>query len=580
MDTSALPPRWFHGKIRLLFILIAVLVVSQCLAFPLWTTFSLFHSHRPSPAPPVEFAFPAIRKGDMSGPTIISPLPKVIYASSSNAFGKEAAISYELVSDGDRDSRKGFIFEKREVLDKSFKVEDVEYVNSNFTQKGPKHAQGLIGQTGPVDDNISYVFYAPEAHSKIVFGNIQGKVDSKQVISKGTPSEVIKYMKAGLSSSDMLLTVSSNRSGMQSVVEMEHENEKTELLESTLPVLRNKSMMGILSTRNKLIQPASITQMNSLLLQTYNSSSYMRPRWSSQRDRELLSAKVDIANAPVIANPSGLYAPVFRNVSEFIRSYELMERKLKVYIYKEGEKPIFHQPKMRGLYASEGWFMKLMEANKNFIVRDPRKAHLFYLPFSTQMLRINLSGQNFQIKKMEQYVERYLELIAKKYRFWNRTEGADHFFVACHDWASRITRRPMQNCIRSLCNANIVQGFKIGKDTSLPVTYIHSTMDPIRGIGEKPPLERPILAFFAGGLHGYLREILLKHWQNKVTDMKIFGPMPRDLEVTEEKYQALQLGVKKVQRHFQWHRSPAKYDLFHMILHSVWFNRVSQIRPR
>lgn len=111
-----------------------------------------------------------------------------------------------------------------------------------------------------------------------------------------------------------------------------------------------------------------------------------------------------------------------------------MERKLKVYIYKEGEKPIFHQPKMRGLYASEGWFMKLMEANKNFIVRDPRKAHLFYLPFSTQMLRINLSGQNSQIKKMEQYVERYVELIAKKYRFWNRTKGADHFFVACHDW--------------------------------------------------------------------------------------------------------------------------------------------------
>jgi hypothetical protein len=40
-----------------------------------------------------------------------------------------------------------------------------------------------------------------------------------------------------------------------------------------------------------------------------------------------------------------------------------MERKLKVYIYREGEKPIFHQPKMRGLYASEGWFMKLMEGN-------------------------------------------------------------------------------------------------------------------------------------------------------------------------------------------------------------------------
>lgn len=272
------------------------------------------------------------------------------------------------------------------------------------------------------------------------------------------------------------------------------------------------------------------------------------------------------------------------------------------------------------------------------------------------MLRTNLSGQNFQIRRMEQYLERYVELIAKKYRFWNRTEGADHFFVACHDWASRITRRLMQNCIRSLCNANIAQGFKIGKDTTLPVTYVHSMMDPVRGIGEKPPSERPILAFFAGGLHGYLREILLKHWQNKIPDMKILGPMPRDLEgkrtyreymksskycicargyevhtpriveaimfecvpvivsgnyvppffevlkweefalfveekdiphlrnillsVTEEKYQKLQLGVKKVQKHFQWHKSPVKYDLFHMILHSVWYTRVSQISPK
>lgn len=111
-----------------------------------------------------------------------------------------------------------------------------------------------------------------------------------------------------------------------------------------------------------------------------------------------------------------------------------MERKLKVYVYREGEKPVFHQPKMRGLYASEGWFMKLMEANKQFIVRDPRKAHLFYLPFSAQMLRVTLSGQGLQRRQMEQYLQRYVELIAGKYRFWNRTAGADHFLVACHDW--------------------------------------------------------------------------------------------------------------------------------------------------
>lgn len=41
-----------------------------------------------------------------------------------------------------------------------------------------------------------------------------------------------------------------------------------------------------------------------------------------------------------------------------------MENMLKVYIYQDGDRPIFHEPLLDGIYASEGWFMKLMEANK------------------------------------------------------------------------------------------------------------------------------------------------------------------------------------------------------------------------
>lgn len=112
-----------------------------------------------------------------------------------------------------------------------------------------------------------------------------------------------------------------------------------------------------------------------------------------------------------------------------------MESMLKVYVYKEGEKPVFHQPKTRGIYASEGWFMKLMEGNKKFVVRDPRKAHLFYLPFSSQRLRSVLEDQKLQSHKdLEKILKSYIALIAGKYRFWNRTQGADHFLVACHDW--------------------------------------------------------------------------------------------------------------------------------------------------
>lgn len=112
-----------------------------------------------------------------------------------------------------------------------------------------------------------------------------------------------------------------------------------------------------------------------------------------------------------------------------------MERTLKVYVYKEGEKPIFHQPILKGLYASEGWFMKLMEGNKKFAVKDPRKAHLFYMPFSSRMLEFSLYVRNSHNRtNLRDYLRLYSEKIASKYRHWNRTRGADHFLVACHDW--------------------------------------------------------------------------------------------------------------------------------------------------
>lgn len=121
----------------------------------------------------------------------------------------------------------------------------------------------------------------------------------------------------------------------------------------------------------------------------------------------------------------------------FCRSYELMEQMFKVYVYREGEKPIFHAPKLRGIYASEGWFMKLIEENKKFAVSDPKKAHLFYIPFSSHMLRqaIKFDKHHFHDSMdLQHHLDNYVKSISKKYPFWNRTGGADHFLVACHDW--------------------------------------------------------------------------------------------------------------------------------------------------
>ncbi|KHN06669.1 Putative glycosyltransferase [Glycine soja] len=390
--------------------------------------------------------------------------------------------------------------------------------------------------------------------------------------------------------------------------------------------------------------------MNKLLLQSHNSYRSMRPSWFSAVDQELLQARSEIEKAPIVKKDPNFYAHIYHNVSMFKRSYELMEQTLKVYVYREGARPIMHSPFFTGLYASEGWFMKQMEANKRFLTRDPNKAHLFYLPFSSRMLEETLYVQNsHNHKNLVQYLHNYVEMIAGKYTFWNRTGGADHFLVGCHDWAPGETKVDMANCIRSLCNADVKEGFVFGKDASLPETYVRDAKIPTKDLSGNSASKRTTLAFFAGSMHGYVRPILLQHWENKDPDMKIFGRLPKSkgnrnyiqymksskycicakgyevnsprvveaifyecvpviisdnfvppflevlnwesfavivlekdipnlknilLSIPEKQYLRLQMRVKKVQQHFLWHKNPVKYDIFHMILHSVWYNRV------
>ncbi|KAI3522761.1 hypothetical protein L1887_00811 [Cichorium endivia] len=422
----------------------------------------------------------------------------------------------------------------------------------------------------------------------------------------------------------------------------------------------NKSANEVLPSNQRAIgEIVTISEMHEMLVHNRASFRSMKPRWSSTVDQELLNAKLQIENAPVNENDHTLNPSLYVNVSRFKRSYELMEKTLKVYIYKEGEKPIFHQPQavLKGIYASEGWFMKHMKANKHFVTKKPKEAHLFYIPFSSRMLEEKLYVvDSHSHKNLIQYLKKYLDLISGRYNFWNRTAGTDHFLVACHDWAPSETKKYMNHCIRAMCNSDVKnEGFELGKDVSLPETTIQSSKNPLRQFGGQPPSKRSTLAFFAGRMHGNLRPILLHHWENKDPDMKIFKKLPKSknnknyieymksskfcicakgyevnsprvveaifyecvpviisdnfvppffevlnwesfavflkekdvpnlknilVSISDARYLVMQERVKMVQQHFLWHVKPVKYDIFHMILHSIWYNRVFRVNPR
>ncbi|CAI9775565.1 unnamed protein product [Fraxinus pennsylvanica] len=269
---------------------------------------------------------------------------------------------------------------------------------------------------------------------------------------------------------------------------------------------------------------------------------HLRHVLSLTPDEALAFAKREIENAPIVSEDPELYTPLFRNISTFKRSYEWMEYILKVYIYQEGNRPIFHDPHLIGIYASEGWFMKLMEENRQFVTKDPEKAHLFYLPYSARQLKSALYVPNsHNLRPLSIFLRDYVNMLAEKYPFWNRTHGSNHFLVACHDWGPYTLKEHEElitNTIKVICNADASEGiFKAGKDVSLPETLVKNPRRTHRNLGGKRVSQRPILAFYAGHMHGRVRPILFKYWSDKDEDMRIYGALPnrvsRNMSYTE-----------------------------------------------
>ncbi|KAI3708199.1 hypothetical protein L2E82_37343 [Cichorium intybus] len=390
-------------------------------------------------------------------------------------------------------------------------------------------------------------------------------------------------------------------------------------------------------------------------------------RSKKKRDEKLEKVESELCRARVLIRDAGTnhsrtfsgvddsdYVPdgsIYRNPNMFHRSYLLMEKLFKVYIYEEGERPLFHTGPTINIYSMEGHFLNSIENDPNYRISDPDKAHVYFLPFSVVMILDKLFDPIIRDKAvLERVIGDYVHIVSSRYPYWNRSLGSDHFMLSCHDWGPRATWSVHSlyfTSMRLLCNANTSEFFNPRKDASIPEINLQRD-DTTTVTGGQPPSNRTTLGFFAGGqFHGKIRPLLFQHWKDKDEDIQLYERVPNNvsylemmktsrfcicpsgfevaspriveaiyaecvpvlisqnyvlpfsdvlnwdsfsvqvsvseipnlkrilLGISEDKYKKLHENVKKVQRHFLVNNPAKRYDVYHMILHSLWLRRLN-----
>lgn len=121
-----------------------------------------------------------------------------------------------------------------------------------------------------------------------------------------------------------------------------------------------------------------------------------------------------------------------------------MEKLFKIYVYEEGELPMFHTGPCTSIYSSEGRFIMEMERGNFYRTEDPDEAMVYFLPFSvvTMVQYLYVPGAH-EYHAIGRTVADYVDVVSQRHRFWNRSLGADHFMLSCHDWVSLYTGKKL-----------------------------------------------------------------------------------------------------------------------------------------
>lgn len=209
-----------------------------------------------------------------------------------------------------------------------------------------------------------------------------------------------------------------------------------------------------------------------------------------QRHYNFSYANVDVPPPPPTSDLSDqgkmeMDSGPYHNWQLFSADFEEMMRNLKIYvypcIYQSNSSSFFaaiflphpnpFHPKL-GNYFSEHMF-KVALLRSSLITSIPEEAHLFFLPFSVNLLRSD--PRVHSESSISKFVTQYTTGISRDFPFWNASSGADHFYVCCHSVCREASSKHHDlhnNAIQVTCSSSYFQRYYIThKDVGFPQVW-------------------------------------------------------------------------------------------------------------
>ncbi|KAL8039921.1 hypothetical protein ABFX02_10G067800 [Erythranthe guttata] len=280
------------------------------------------------------------------------------------------------------------------------------------------------------------------------------------------------------------------------------------------------------TSKPDILQPAGLTRIHVInpLPEFSTTTSPVMPKQSIVVNRSLVldlqttqlpSRTTQLASTAETKVETNDDDDIFHDRSFFTKDYKQMNKTLKIYAYPHDKDdpfanvllPVNSEP--TGNYASESYFKNAL-FESHFLTNDPSEADLFYLPFSIASLR---HDKRVGVGGIKDFVANYVDEISRSYPFWNRSGGADHFYVACHSVGRTAMEKAVGvklNAIQVVCSSSyFLSGYVAHKDASIPQIWPRKGVPPTRS-----PSQRKTLAFYAGAMNSRVRKDLVKTWEN------------------------------------------------------------------